>query len=206
MNSHTLKRDLSPLETSVMALTSALYDPDTFDAISKEEMRDALSDGQLVSKQWLLKAMKECPQITYKNLIVVGGWIGLLARALTVQYPNSKVSSADINPGATTVAERVLVNTGTAFTADMYTMDYSPYDMVINTSVEHIPDIKAWSDLIPRNTFIVAQSNSNADIPDHVSVHRNATELRRDLNLGNVLYCEELVFPMYKRFMVLGIK
>jgi hypothetical protein len=77
---------------------------------------------------------------------------------------------------------------------------------VINTSLEHIPNVRQWIDEIDAGTLIVAQSNNARHVPDHVNCVDSVTELERSLNLSETLYADELVFPMYTRYMVIGIK
>lgn len=193
--------NVTPIERAIIGFTNALYDPVCYDYVTKEEMRDALSSGQLLSKKWLLDELSKCHA---RNILVVGGWIGLLARAINETYPLFKADSLDLSATSTHVAQHVLAGTGHAIFADMYDYDYTGYDCVINTSSEHIPNIASWLDLINAGTLIVCQSNNARHVPDHVNCVDSVTELERSLNLSETLFAGELVFPMYTRYMVIG--
>ena len=195
---------LNAVEQAIIAFTNALYQPQCFAAVTKEEMRDALSSGQLMSKKWLLYKMSKYLNDN-KNVIVVGGWIGLLARAINA-LGDVRADSLDISEHATEVARAVLLNHGAAILADMYDFDYQNYQCVVNTSAEHIPDIGEWMQLIKPGTLVVVQNNNARHIPEHINCVDSAAELERSLNLSQTLYADELVFPMYTRYMVIGIK
>ncbi len=198
-----LNINMTPIERAIIGFTNALYDPVCSGYVSKDEMRDALSSGQLMSKKWLLNELTNCFP---RKILVVGGWIGLLARAINESYPLYHADSLDLSAASTHVANQVLAGTGQAILADMYDYDYTGYDCVINTSSEHIPDIASWLDLIDAGTTIVVQSNNARHVPDHVNCVDSVTELERSLNLSEILFAGELVFPMYTRYMVIGIK
>jgi hypothetical protein len=196
---------LSPIEHAIIGFTNALYDPACMASVSKEEMRDALSSGQLMSKQWLLdKIVDILPLDGPTKVLVAGGWIGLLARAINECDTRFMADSLDINEKSTMVAHQVLAGTGTAIHSDMYDFDYTGYACVVNTSSEHIPNIASWLDLIDVGTMLVVQSNNARHVPDHVNCVDSVTELERSLNLSETLFAGELIFPMYTRYMVIG--
>jgi trans-aconitate methyltransferase len=156
-----------------------------------------------MSKKWLLDNLQSW--FPSGKLIVVGGWIGLLARAINT-FPNVRADSLDISQQATEVARAVLAHEGNAILSDMYDFNYDDYQCVVNTSGEHIPDLGEWMKLIKPGTVVVVQSNNARHIPDHINCVDCAAELERSLNLSETLYAGELVFPMYTRYMVIGIK
>lgn len=197
---------LNTIVSAVISLTSSLYDPICFALISKDELRDAMSSGQLISKQWLLDKLYLIPDDNY-NVAVVGGWVGLMARAIAIHNTNMTVDSIDIIDSCTTIARQTLSNTkGKAITSDMYQFDYSPYTCVVNTAAEHIAEIRSWVDLMSPGTYIIVQSNNARHIADHINCVDSAEELKEQLNLSEVYFCDELVFTMYTRYMVIGKK
>lgn len=211
---HAVK--LNEIENAIIAFTSSLYDQTAMDNISKEEIRDILSSGQLMSKKWLIEEFKNriIPKIDRPaskgsfKIAVVGGWIGLLAYALmkTDGYIIS-ADSIDFSEEATRVANQVLQNTfGSAVLQDMYELDYSKYNCIVNTSGEHIVNVEKWADLIPPGKYVVVQSNNSREIKDHISCVDSSIELEKKLNLSEVYFSDELVFPMYTRYMVIGRK
>lgn len=202
--------ELNEIEFALIQFTNALYDNETLNKVSKEEMRDLLSSGQILSKKWLLQELHPIVKKFYSEnfkVAVVGGWLGFLSAALVNSHDKVTVTSYDIDPVSTHVAGKVFDNSSpTAILSDMYKIDYAQYDCVINTSTEHIKDISEWSDLIPAGKLVIAQGNGQKSIKDHISCVESSEELAKKLKLTEILFSGELVFPFYTRFMVIGKK
>jgi hypothetical protein len=211
MNAYT-EIQLNTMEEAIIAFTNGLYAPGVIDLVTKEEMRDMFSSGQLMSKKWLLEQFAnelgdEIDNLGIQSVVVAGGWVGLLARAINSLADWIGVDSLDVDPAATKVAEATLADCrGEAILGDMYEFDYAPYQCVVNTSAEHISDLPRWVNLLKPGTFVVVQSNNARHVPEHVNCVDSADELKALLGLSEVLYADELVFPMYTRFMVIGRK
>lgn len=211
MNAYT-EVPLNTIEEAIIAFTNGLYAPGVIDLVTKEEMRDMLSSGQLMSKKWLIEEFQrelssDIENMDIDKVAVVGGWIGILAAALGTLAEWVKVDSVDICPKATEVANHTLEKfQGEAILADMYEFDYSSYQCVVNTSAEHIPDLAQWVGLLAPGTFVVVQSNNARHVPEHCNCVDSADELRALLGLSEVYYQGELEFPMYTRYMVIGRK
>ncbi|AUN99892.1 class I SAM-dependent methyltransferase [Bacteriovorax stolpii] len=205
------KEPLAPMMSAIIHFTNALYDPQCFELIKKEEIRDVLSKGQLESKMWLLSEFKQIfknnPHLDNLKTIVVGGWIGILARALNESDKRITADTVDIDPNATTIARLTLdLDRGKAFTMDMFDLDYRSYQCVVNTSTEHILNLKAWSDNLPKGTFVVAQNNNGHKISGHVNCVNSSEELEKLLGLSEIYYTGTKAFSLYDRFMVIGRK
>lgn len=192
-------------------IAGVLYDKFTEQHLSMNELRDALSDGQLYSKTWLVEELSNRiksgeiePKEKYK-VAVLGGWIGLLSLMMfTWELPVSVVS-VDVDLRVNTIAEKI--NWGFDFktvTKDMNTVDYSDFDIIINTSSEHIPDISAWRSTIPSGKVVIVQNNDFEEGDGHVSTVSNTNQLRNKLQLSQVLYEGTRAFPQYSRFMIIG--
>lgn len=204
-----LEIKLPPMMEAIINFTNALYDQRCFDLLSKEEIRDILSQGQLISKIWLLEnfliIFKNNPELFQLKTVVVGGWVGLLARALNHLDPKITADSNDIDPDATLIASLTLDKIrGNAFTQDMYDIDYASYQCIVNTSAEHIENVSAWAKKVPKGSFLVVQSNNGRNIEGHISCVDSCEELEQMLNLSEVYYSGKLFFSNYTRFMVIG--
>jgi hypothetical protein len=195
---------LSPIENSIMSMAGILYDEKINQLLFKNELRDVLSSGQLISKFWLLTQFKKLPNI--KNVLICGGWFGLLARILYEDNPQLSITSLDIDARATAIAYQLLLGRGNAITGDMAQFDYTSYDCIINTSLEHIPSTKQWISLIKPGTYCIVQSNNAKTIDGHINCHNSIQHLKDDLKLSEYLYADEIEFPMYTRYMVIGRK
>ncbi|MBC7766383.1 hypothetical protein H7Y21_00065 [Arenimonas sp.] len=207
----TSKTIISPMTEAIINFTNSLYTPTCMELITKEEIRDALSSGQLLSKLWLLDKFQiifeKNPEIKKLDTVVVGGWLGLLARALNHLDERIVADSVDISLSATTIACLTLDNCpGTAILSDMMLLDYSKYNCVINTSSEHLSDITSWSQKINKGSLVIVQNNNGKEIQDHISCVDSSLELEKILNLDEIYYSDEIIFPFYTRFMVIGKK
>jgi hypothetical protein len=131
----------------------------------------------------------------------------MLAQALNHLDSRLIVDSMDLDDSITKFATMTMKHgRGQAIQGDMYEFDYSPYQCVVNTSAEHIPNITEWSSKIAPGTFVVVQNNNARHIPEHISCVNSAMELSDKLQLSTILVEEQIEFPMYTRFMVIGKK
>lgn len=200
---------LNTFERTLIDLTNALYSSSAFDAISKEELRDILSSGQVMSKKWLIQEFSKIYSLHYNTglkAIVCGGWVGFLTQALINLDENIFADTLDINEKSIAAAKVVTHSSGrsTSICGDMYNFDYSSYTCIVNTSAEHIPDLKEWVSKLPKGILIVVQSNNARHITEHISCVDSPEELESLLSLSEVFYSGELKFPMYTRYMVIG--
>lgn len=201
---------MTPIERTIINFTNSLYHFPNMEYISKEAMRDLLSSGQLMSKAWLIDKFKDHVYLAGEceygmKAIVCGGWVGFLAQLMNNAFKLLSTDSIDLDPNSTAIAKYVLLN-GDALLGDMYELDYTPYGVILNTSAEHIPDVRKWSDGIPKGKLVVVQSNDARQIEEHISCVDSAEELAEKLNLSEVLYMGSMKFSMYTRFMIIGKK
>lgn len=192
-------------------IAGVLYDKFTEQHLSMNELRDALSDGQLYSKTWLVEELSkriesgEIPSKEKYKVAVLGGWIGLLSLMMfTWELPVSVVS-IDFDLRVNIIAEKI--NWGFDFKTmmkDMNTVDYSDFDIIINTSSEHIEDIPKWRAAIPAGKVLIVQNNNFEEGDGHVSTVDSSNQLRSKLDLSAVYYEGTRKFPQYNRFMIIG--
>lgn len=197
-------------------VAASLYDPFVLSALPLTELRDALSDGQLFSKRWLISKMKDLLQENrvpdgqlYKTprVAILGGWIGTLGLMMNAYELDVDITSVDLDARANRIA--MTLNYDHKFKtlqSDMYEVNYDDFDIIINTSSEHIPDIAAWAEKIPEGKMVIVQNNNFEEGEGHVSCVRNSVELRTKLGLKEVLFEGTIEFPQYRRFMLIGKK
>lgn len=207
--SHPMKREFF----FTTRIASALYDDYVLEKMPITELRDAISDGQILSKNWLIEelstlindnkiqASKESPL----RIAILGGWIGTLALMINVWELPVKITSVDLDDRASKIAEKLNYDFDfSAVTMDMYDVNYSEYDVIINTSSEHIPNPSKWREKIPAGKILIVQNNDYVDGAGHVSTVKNSAALSRILKLNSVLYEGTRSFPQYNRFMIIG--
>ena len=177
---------------------------------SPDPMRtlDAFWSGQLKSKEWLIRNLRN----HVKQFITVdihGGWVGVLASMLfQSNVPIKSIRSVDIDPSCESIATMMnkkeeMVGRFRAVTADMCAIR-SDADVIINTSCEHITQEQydLWLSGMPHNSLLVLQSN-NYNIPEHVRIANSLDEFKQQSSI-NVLWAGELELPLYTRYMVIG--
>ena len=179
---------------------------------SPDPMRtmDAFWSGQLKSKEWLITNLRK----NVKKVVSIdihGGWVGVLASMLfQSNVPVISIRSIDIDPACESIAVNMnkieeMVGKFRAVTADMCAIR-SDADVIINTSCEHITQDQydLWLSGMPQNSLFVLQSN-NYVIPEHVRTSIDLDEFKNQCNI-EVLWADELVLPLYTRFMIIGKK
>lgn len=194
-------------------IASALYDPFVLAHLPLEELRDAISDGQLLSKMWLIEQLKalidsgkiEATPENKPRVVIVGGWIGTLSLLMNSWELPLAITSIDLDERSNRIAEKLNYDfTFKAVTADMFKVDYNDFDIIINTSSEHIDDIAAWRKTIPAGRLMIVQNNDYLEGEGHVSTVDGSTQLRDLLSLSEVMYEGTRKFNQYNRFMIIG--
>ena len=79
-------------------------------------------------------------------------------------------------------------------------------DLVINTSCEHIADLRGWLDLLPVGMPVVLQSNDYFSDPEHINCVRSLEEFEIQANLSKVAFHGTLGMTKYSRFMLIGYR
>jgi hypothetical protein len=171
---------------------------------------DAFWQGQLKSKEWLIKNLRRHVH-DFVSIEIHGGWVGVLASMLfQSDIPVTKIYSLDIDPTCEPIAINMnkpeeMIGKFQATTTDMCNL-ISFVDVVINTSCEHITQDQYEQWLRNRNDdqLLVLQSN-NYKIDEHVRTADSLEEFKEQSHI-NVLWAGELDLPMYKRWMIIGRK
>jgi hypothetical protein len=77
--------------------------------------------------------------------------------------------------------------------------DHSSYDLIINTSCEHMPDIPA-----EYGPTYALQSNNYVSVEEHINCVNSEKQLADQNNLTKILYKGSKKMPNYTRFMAIG--
>lgn len=191
---------------------------------------DCFSQGQLKSKLWLVKELKNL-DLNLGTVFLCAGWYATLAVML---FENNltinKIRSFDIDPSCIDIAERFNkhweMNSWQfkAITKNILDINYQKEtyqvkkpdesyvtltdipDTIINTSCEHIVNFSQWYNLIPTGKIVVLQTNDYFEIEDHVNCSDSLTHFEQLTPMGKCLFSGEIDLGKYKRFMRIGIK
>ena len=178
------------------------------------ELEVAFNHKQIASKRWLRNTLFDAWGGEYDRVLVVGGWYGVLS-AMLLDDPRFQIrlaESLDIDaacaPVATSLNRRhVAAGRFRATTGDMTNARYgggAPASVTINTSCEHILDLRGWLARLGPGARVALQSNDYRREPDHVSCVSTIEEFVTQAGLASVAFRGALPTKNYTRFMLLG--
>jgi hypothetical protein len=180
-----------------------------------EHFIDSFSPSQVESKTWLVDTLSIIP-IKEPRIQLFGGWNGILITRLLIQKLDNvkKIHNIDLDEKSIKVFMKYRWETQdrerlSSVLADVRTPHKSDIgaDIVINTSSEHMPDLKEIikdKEYKPECLFAL-QSNNMFHVEDHINCVNSEEELIEKSRLSKVMYKGFLDMPNgYKRFMVIG--
>ena len=180
----------------------------------RADLAIAFNHKQVASKVWLRDTLAATATAPLGRVLICGGWYAILS-ALLLDDRRLGVTHAvslDLDTGCLPVAmalNRRHAEAGrfSAVTEDMYAFDYRtalPFDWVVNTSCEHIGDLRAWLDRLPPAQSVVLQSNDYRREPDHIACVDDLEAFKAQARLSAVHWQGELRQRNYTRFMLIG--
>jgi len=170
--------------------------------------------GQINSKIWLIDNLKHYFQRQPYDVIVCGGWNGVLATLMfNSELDIAKITSMDKDPVCESIANNMnkeyeMRNQFKAITSDMLNYkNYHKHNLIINTACEHMTEAQysKWIGMLPKVTKIIIQSNDYFDHKEHVNCKKDLEEFKHTCGL-DISFSAELQTEKYKRFMIMGQK
>lgn len=166
-------------------------------------------DSQMKSKTWLIEEMnKLCP--TPKNIIIFGGWYGVLAQMFESNYPSlEKIISLDIDIKCAIVANEIkLIDTDKIALRSMCMTKYKyreEVDFIVNTSAEHVDQsvYDTWWNKIPSNTLVAVQSNNFDSLEEHIRCSYNMENFLKINHIDSPIYSGEIDCGGFSRYMAI---
>ena len=194
---------------------------------------DCFSRGQLESKLWMLRTLRQLDITDLGTVFLCAGWYATLATMLFESDINvDKIRSFDLDYKCAKIAEQFnkpWVMEGWQFkasTCDITEMKYSRKNKfyyetlrnrdqkqiimddepntIINTSCEHLLDLDHWIKKIPRKRLVILQSNNYFEVDEHINCVRSVEEFSNLVKLKKVIWGGELELPKYTRYMLIG--
>lgn len=193
------------------------------------QMQDALSHGQIQSKQWLIEALSSIKH-DLGNVYVLCNWYGVLPMMLFESgfFDIKKCVGFDIDPLCEEVADsfnRHLVKDNWTYksaTTDITKLDYtvSHYDThrrdgsiapqvmapdtLICCGCEHVK--KGWFNRIPPGKLVILQGTNDTVSAGHINIDEHLASFVDTYPLPQTLFTGEITLEsQFKRFMVIGI-
>ena len=186
------------------------------DAIRNSEDRyrtlESFWKGQVNSKIWLTQHLKQHQETPWKDIVIHGGWNGVLASIIFNSDINvDSITSVDIDPVCENIARTVNKKYEMEGRFEAVTMDMCKYtpmaDVVINTSCEHITQNQydEWLDNQSQDSLIVLQSNNYFELDEHIRCANDLDEFTKQSKV-KTLWKGEFETPKYTRYMIIGKK
>ena len=166
---------------------------------------DAHSNYQVESKIWLIERLINLDK-KFENTLFIGGWLGISSFWSYKKQISNNITNLDLDEDAIKFSTKLNeFNPGvTSVVGDANTYDYKDYDLVINTSSEHMTE--DWFKKIKKGTTVALQSNDFHDIVEHINTVNNLKELEEKYPMSKILFSGVKDCDRYNRFMLIGIK
>lgn len=196
---------MSKVETEVLGrLANIGY----YLAVHRQNPRDVAESfrpNQIKCKTWLVEEIANFTP-TWNKVLVVGSWNGLLLWELLREHCDiGWIDFLDSDPNCHSDRDAYFeINdieknySNLIMNAEDFS-DYAHYDLVINTSCEHMPDIPAVY-----GPLYAIQSNDYVRVEEHINCVNSAKELAKKNNITNVMYDGYLKTNDYTRYMAIG--
>ena len=168
--------------------------------------------GQINSKVWLIEHLERHYQNRPYNILLCGGWNGVLATLLFNSMMDiTRIVSMDIDAKCEEIAYNMnkdyeMQGRFKAITSDMLAYeDYDKHKLIINTVCEHMTQEQyyEWIDKLPSNKRIVIQSNDYFSHKEHVNCKQTLEEFQKDCRI-KVDMAATMPTEKYNRFMIIG--
>lgn len=184
------------------AFTKTMMQAEALD--EAHEFSNSLLEKKVKSKRWLTEEVLK--HVQPKNTLLLGAWYATL-----IPYEiGGHFDCIDLDPRPKRLSKKFVKKVDNKYTMRYNTCDafdycaikdISTYDLVINTSCEHMPNM---SEIVKPNTIFAFQSNNYFEIEEHVNCKSSLDEFIYSTGLTTILYSGELETEKYTRYMVIG--
>jgi hypothetical protein len=194
--------DISFVSTMIPLFMNSLYNTESFSSVNLEEIRDAFRLKQIQSKSWLIENTKDFDK--NKSVLVIGSWLGFTSLCLH-HAGFKKITETDPDVRLMPVATHLnrFCKNFQHLSEDINNIEISNYEIIINTSCEHIQD-NSWFEKIRPGTKLILHSNNLIGY-DHVNICEDVEEMIKKYPM-KLSYSGCLDLKSYKRFMLIGEK
>jgi len=178
------------------------------------DFANSFSATQHTSKQWLVNKVKQLPLPKNPQILIMGGWYGSYLVPMLMRHLSSgKITFNDQDPFCVSTAKALHQETENwVFEFNTHDMNIhqwvnnNPFDLIINTSCEHMNPMRGVKNVNPRCVYAFQSSNTPND-PGHINICNTSIELREQSGLTEALFQGSIsLHGDKKRFMVIGRK
>lgn len=190
----------------VMNKISEKYDyclPDFFQSISP---------NQIKSKIWLCEELGKLVEKKNLSICIAGSWFGFpLIDFLSKKLSIKSIDLFDKDPFSVGIVNQYIKTFNCPFIINQYNEDFwkkqkNGYDILINTSSEHMKEDFYKNKIFNDNPLLVIQSCNKRSVSEHVNCVDSVDELIDKNKITKVFYKGEISQQKKgeKRFMVIG--
>lgn len=189
----------------IIQYTNALYSTPAEFAPRYDEFRDMFSSGQIRSKEWVIHELTKLNLPPNRVYAIAGAWFGTLGMMIKWKFTDARVNMIDIDTRCSKFIHNLIYDNPAmnCITADMYEYVYKE-DIIINTSCEHIENVREWLNVIPEQKIVILQSNNYTAGSGHINCVNSELEFLKQTSLSDIYYSGKLELPMYTRYMIIG--
>jgi len=177
---------------------------------------DSSTTSQLQGKLWLVNELQKL-DLKFSNVCIIGGWFAQFITPLMFDnFDINFIHNWDIDQDAKQISykfnrrykhqKRYVAITSNLLEKSWSKFRKSNYDLIINTSCEHMYPMKKMRELNPGlNAWFVLQSTNEDKFDDHINCVNSTKELAEQGQLKQVLYEGQITLDNgMTRFMVIG--
>lgn len=199
-----------------LKLIEEIYDESMYgnnDIFRIKDIVHSFDDNHWRGKQWVADIVKNYYEHKAGNVLIMGGWYGMMAYQMRKAFPDRQINitSVDMDPRCEEFGYKLFGDMDINFvTQDITKLNLQAYDIIINTSVEHM-DFTVIRNILKskrKDTLIAFQSNDYFEELSHINCSRYLTDFVEDveqyLSEERARYWGEMNMHGFKRFMVVG--
>lgn len=197
--------DYTNIAVFIPDVMNAMFNEQAASVFDKNELRSAFRVKMMQSKAWLTQKFIQQNIDKNKSVLIVGGWLGFTSWVLFKNGYNN-ITEIDLDARLHDFTTHLNRFNGSFrhIVTDVNEIDITNYDVIINTSCEHILN-DSWFKSIKYDAFCILQSN-NIDVYDHVNKCNSLSEMIEKYPL-RLQYSGELNYnDGTSRFMLIGSK
>jgi len=166
---------------------------------------DALSNYQVESKIWLIDELSKLDK--HENALFIGGWLGISSMWLGRTGVANQITNLDLDTDAIKFSDKLNaanLNYKEGIVSDVDNHSLKEYNMIINTSAEHMTD--DWFEQVPEGCTVAIQTNDFHEIAEHINTVNDLESLQKKYKMSEVYYIGVRDCDRYNRFMIIGKK
>lgn len=187
---------------------SIIHELFTDDYDRREDILDSFSKNQFKSKSKVIQSLIEYDLINpNSHVAILGGWYGSILISGLVNKVN-RIDSYDLDDISNRFSKNRLYSQYkdkvSWVKGDVFSnIIREGFDVVINTSCEHMPPMKDWP-YWKSNIGFAVTSNNMYDIEGHVNCVDTIDDLAMQLPLCDILYEDTISDERGDRFLIIG--